>query len=72
MDLDCLDEGIPDKAFNAVTGDDKQLSVLFKKQNKQQRDKQNQLSVWNWRVIAQTMAKVGESWEKLLKLRPGK
>lgn len=36
LDLSCLDLGIPDKAFNAVTGDDKSIASQFKKRNKQE------------------------------------
>ncbi len=62
MDLSCLDEGIPDEAFKAVTGDDKQLSVLFKKQNKQQRNQKDQLSTGEREI---TRAQYGESWREL-------
>ncbi|MGA8894465.1 MAG: N-6 DNA methylase [Planktothrix agardhii] len=37
LDISCLDEGIPDDAFKAVTGDDKKLSTLFKNRNKKER-----------------------------------
>jgi hypothetical protein len=37
LDISCLDEGIPDDAFKAVTGDDKKLSTLFKTRNKKER-----------------------------------
>ncbi|MEH1770926.1 MAG: DNA methyltransferase [Nostoc sp.] len=45
MDLSCLDEGIPDEAFKAVTGDDKKLSTQLKKRNKNEREKAGQLSI---------------------------
>ncbi|MBG1268584.1 N-6 DNA methylase [Nostoc sp. WHI] len=45
MDLSCLDEGIPDEAFKAVTGDDKKLSTQLKKRNKNEREKTGQLSI---------------------------
>ncbi|WP_318670703.1 Eco57I restriction-modification methylase domain-containing protein [Nostoc flagelliforme] len=45
MDLSCLDEGIPDEAFKAVTGDDKKLSTQLKKRNKNERKKAGQLSI---------------------------
>lgn len=62
MDLSCLDEGIPDEAFKAVTGDDKQLSVLFKKQNKQQRNERDQLAFGD---LESDRANYGESWREL-------
>jgi len=48
LDLDVLQEGIPDNAYKAVTGDDKKLSTQLKKDNKKQRqtDLQGQLSIF--------------------------
>lgn len=37
LDIDCLNEGIPDHAFSAVTGDDKKLATQFKKRNKKEK-----------------------------------
>ncbi|MEA5498368.1 N-6 DNA methylase [Limnoraphis robusta Tam1] len=37
LDISCLDEGIPDDAFKAVTGDDKKLATLFKNRNKKEK-----------------------------------
>lgn len=37
LDPEILEEGIPDDAFTAVTGDDKKVSAFFKKRNKQER-----------------------------------
>ncbi|MBW4637883.1 MAG: N-6 DNA methylase [Gloeocapsa sp. UFS-A4-WI-NPMV-4B04] len=62
MDLSCLDEGIPDEAFKAVTGDDKQLSAQFKKRNKQERNNQGQLSFGD---LESDRAQYGESWREL-------
>ena len=45
LDLDCLDEGIPDNAYKAVTGDDKKLSTQIKKDNKQQCKNKDQLVI---------------------------
>lgn len=36
LDLDCLEKGIPDNAYKAVTGDDKKLATQIKKENKKQ------------------------------------
>ncbi len=49
LDLECLQEGIPDEAFKPVTGDDKALATRRKKENKKQRetDLQGQLSIFN-------------------------
>ncbi len=43
LDLDCLNDGIPDNAYKAVTGDNKKLSTQIKKENKQQYKNKNQL-----------------------------
>jgi type I restriction-modification system DNA methylase subunit len=37
LDLDCLQEGIPDKAYKAVTGDEKTLAQQKTRENKKQR-----------------------------------
>ena len=37
MDLDVLDEGIPDNAYKAVTGDDKKAAAWYRKRNKRER-----------------------------------
>jgi len=47
LDLDCLNEGIPDEAFKAVTGDDKKLSTDLKKRNKKERENPGQLSIFD-------------------------
>ncbi|MUL36230.1 Eco57I restriction-modification methylase domain-containing protein [Gloeocapsopsis dulcis] len=62
MDLRCLDGGIPDEAFKAVTGDDKQLSTQFKKRNKQERNNQGQLSLGD---LESDRAQYGEGWREL-------
>ncbi|MBE9053237.1 N-6 DNA methylase [Nostocales cyanobacterium LEGE 11386] len=48
LDINCLDEGIPDEAYKAVTGDDKKLATQLKKRNKKERetDNQGQLSLF--------------------------
>lgn len=65
LDLDCLDEGIPDEAFKAVTGDDKKLATQFKKRNKKERetDLQGQLSLFD--NLENQRAEYGKSWRKL-------
>ncbi len=45
LDLDCLNDGIPDNAYNAVTGDDKKLSTQIKKDNKKQCINPDQLAI---------------------------
>lgn len=37
LDPEVLEDGIPDDAFTAVTGDDKKVAAFFKKRNKQDR-----------------------------------
>jgi hypothetical protein len=45
LDLDCLNDGIPDDAYEAVTGDDKATASTIKKENKQQRLNSNQFII---------------------------
>ncbi|WP_414756202.1 Eco57I restriction-modification methylase domain-containing protein [Anabaena sp. CCY 9910] len=46
LDINCLEEGIPDEAYKAVTGDDKQLATQLKKRNKKERENKGQLSIY--------------------------
>lgn len=46
LDINCLDEGIPDEAYKAVTGDDKKLAAQLKKRNKKERENKGQLSIY--------------------------
>lgn len=43
LDMKVLEEGIPDEAFNPVTGDDKKVASAFKKRNKDERKGQASL-----------------------------
>ncbi|MGB5714765.1 MAG: DNA methyltransferase, partial [Waterburya sp.] len=45
LDLDCLNDGIPDNAYKAVTGDDKKLATQIKKDNKKQCKNPAQLAI---------------------------
>lgn len=65
LDLSCLDEGIPDEAFKAVTGDDKALASRRKKENKKQRvtDLQGQLSIFNTLETERNL--YAKSWQEL-------
>jgi len=47
LDLEVLQEGIPDAAYKAVTGDNKTLSTQLKKRNKKERENQGQLSIFD-------------------------
>ncbi|BBD63224.1 putative type II DNA modification enzyme (plasmid) [Nostoc sp. HK-01] len=46
LDINCLNEGIPDEAYKAVTGDNKQLATQLKKRNKKERENKGQLSIY--------------------------
>ncbi|MBD2492096.1 Eco57I restriction-modification methylase domain-containing protein [Aulosira sp. FACHB-615] len=46
LDIDCLEKGIPDEAYKAVTGDDKALATQLKKRNKKERENKEQLSIY--------------------------
>jgi hypothetical protein len=37
LDMDVLKAGVPDEAFNAITGDDKKVAASFKKRNREER-----------------------------------
>jgi hypothetical protein len=64
LDLSCLNEGIPDEAYKAVTGDDKGLSANIKKQNKRERTAQHeQLSLFE--NSEPELSQYAESWRKL-------
>jgi len=63
LDLDCLQEGIPDEAYKAVTGDDKKLSSQFKKQNKKERENKDQLSLFG--DLEPERTQYAESWREL-------
>jgi hypothetical protein len=43
LDMEMLKEGIPDEAFNPVTGDDKKVASAFKKKNRDERKGQPSL-----------------------------
>jgi hypothetical protein len=63
LDLDCLQGGIPDEAYKAVTGDDKKLSSQFKKQNKKERENKDQLSLFG--DLEPERTQYAESWREL-------
>ena len=65
LDLDVLQEGIPDNAYKAVTGDDKKLSSQLKKDNKKQRqtDLQGQLSIFE--SLESERTQYAESFQEL-------
>ena len=67
LDLNCLDEGIPDEAFKPVTGDDKKLASSIKKENKKQRqtDLQGQLSLNLYGNLQQERTQYVEEWQEL-------
>jgi hypothetical protein len=46
LDINWLKEGIPDEAYKAVTGDDKQLATKLKRRNKKERENNGQLSIY--------------------------
>ena len=45
LDLDCLNDGISDNAYKAVTGDDKKLATQIRKDNKKQCKNKDQLVI---------------------------
>jgi hypothetical protein len=68
LDLDCLDEGIPDNAFKAVTGDEKTVASNFKKRNqKELKDiEQGQLELDLFDTKAQVRQDYVSAWQQLV------
>jgi len=48
FDLEVLQEGLPDAAFEPVSGDDRKLAASLKRQNKAEREGQMTLFGWNF------------------------
>lgn len=63
LDISVLNEGIPDNAFTAVTGDDKTSANLLKKRNKQEREQKGQLSVFD--QVETGRSEYGQIWREL-------
>jgi hypothetical protein len=65
LKLNVLNDGIPDEAFKAVTGDDKALSSIKKKANKQERlkDLKGQLSTAG--KLDDDLAEIASAWQEL-------
>ena len=69
LDISSLDEGIPDNAFKAVTGDDKKLSTQFKKRNKQERkDLETGQLPFNFIDLEAERSRYASSWQELAKI----
>ncbi|MCT7981343.1 Eco57I restriction-modification methylase domain-containing protein [Laspinema olomoucense] len=68
LDLDCLDEGIPDNAFKAVTGDEKTVASNFKKrnQNELKNIEQGQLELNLFDTKTQVRQDYVSEWQKLV------
>ncbi|MGK7949961.1 MAG: N-6 DNA methylase [Xenococcaceae cyanobacterium] len=60
LDLACLQGGIPDNAYKAVTGDDKTIASRIKKENKQQCKNQGQFSL-NFDNLSQERSYYGQT-----------
>ena len=63
LDISCLDEGIPDTAYNPVTGDVKALATGLKKRNKKERETEGQLSIFG--DLSQERQQYGQDWQQL-------
>jgi hypothetical protein len=63
LDLEVLNEGIPDEAFKAVTGDRKDLATTLKKQNKSERSGQG--SIFDRQDLESDRTAFATDWEKL-------
>ena len=60
LDLACLQRGIPDNAYKAVTGDDKTIASRIKKENKQQCKNKSQFSL-NFDNLSQERSYYGQT-----------
>ncbi|PSF33343.1 restriction endonuclease [Aphanothece hegewaldii CCALA 016] len=67
LDISCLDEGIPDAAYTAVTGDNKTLATTIKKRNKKERENQGQLSIFG--DLSEERQYYGQGWQQLSDLQ---
>lgn len=63
LDLDVLQEGIPDEAFKAVTGDRKELATTLKKQNKSERSGQG--SIFDSQDLESDRLAFAAAWQQL-------
>ncbi|MEO0970459.1 MAG: DNA methyltransferase [Cyanobacteria bacterium J06639_18] len=63
LDINCLDEGIPDNAYKPVTGDEKKLATNLKKRNKKERENQGQLSIFE--KLSTQRSEYAETWREL-------
>lgn len=65
LDTTILDAGIPDDAFAALTGDDKAVAALAKKQNKTERDSWQRALATSDLFAAEQLAAQGAALEQL-------
>ena len=63
LDISVLNEGIPDNAFTAVTGDNKTSATVLKRRNKQEREQKGQLSVFD--QVETGRSEYGQIWREL-------
>ncbi len=63
LDINCLDEGIPDNAYKPVTGDEKKLATNLKKRNKKERENQGQLSIFE--KLSTQRSEYAQTWREL-------
>ncbi len=66
LDIECLDEGIPDEAFKPIADDDKKLSASLKKRNRKERESGGQLSLFG--DVSSARGEYGQQWRELNQL----
>ena len=71
LNLDCLKEGIPDNAFNAVTGDDRKLATQFKKRNKKERESEleGQMRLTFDSDLEEERAEYAQAWQEIEEMK---
>jgi hypothetical protein len=64
-DLKALDQGIPDEAYQPVTGDDKEAATYYKKRNQEEKKRERQLFMGESRPIAKITDRLAGDFEVL-------
>jgi len=65
LDIGVLDEGIPDDAYKAVSGDDKAAATTYRKQNQEERKSQRQLTLGEPEETAVVSTSIADDFRSL-------
>jgi len=66
--LKVLDDGIPDEAYQPVTGDDKKAASYYKKRNQEEKKRERQLSLGEPKALAEMPETLAEEFQALATL----